>query len=431
SGLSMDHVRVHYNSSQPAQLNALAYAQGSDIHLAPGQERHLPHEAWHVVQQAQGRVRPTLQMKDGVQVNDDVGLEQEADEMGARAAVSVAQRKNDLDEKEMLQGKFAPVKQRADAKPNSASDDGQYRIKLSSDNKEFVYSNGAALGVQGILPRHHPVISYRTAADAQAEMGVSLAMTDGPETEEIPDHRGDKGATPALGLSVTESAGRQALATTTLGMTTPTHSTEIVSAEKVEDRLVVALSHKLNIDVSVPTSTPIDVGVAGGIKGIQKRNWQDIVDDLRPNDLGKAQRGKYWSAQLVDRHEQKHVADCKTASARGLERAQQTLNGMRISDEDFAKQDALALAEPFRAAVHTAIRNEDWKDYYGADYPVVPEHDRRPGEIRAYTDGKPHYEALVRDVEAHAERAGWAGQKQKAPRSVKTEKLNKTFLRDD
>ncbi|MFN7896939.1 MAG: DUF4157 domain-containing protein, partial [Cyanobacteriota bacterium] len=47
SGLSMDHVRVHYNSSQPAQLNALAYAQGSDIHLAPGQERHLPHEAWH------------------------------------------------------------------------------------------------------------------------------------------------------------------------------------------------------------------------------------------------------------------------------------------------------------------------------------------------------------------------------------------------
>ena len=85
SGLSMDHVRVHYNSAQPAQLNALAYAQGRDIHLAPGQERHLPHEAWHVVQQAQGRVRPTLQLKDGVQVNDDVGLEREADVMGAKA----------------------------------------------------------------------------------------------------------------------------------------------------------------------------------------------------------------------------------------------------------------------------------------------------------------------------------------------------------
>ena len=85
SGMSMDHVRVHYNSSQPAQLNALAYAQGSDIHLAPGQERHLPHEAWHVVQQAQERVRPTLQMQEGVQVNDDAGLEREADVMGTKA----------------------------------------------------------------------------------------------------------------------------------------------------------------------------------------------------------------------------------------------------------------------------------------------------------------------------------------------------------
>lgn len=85
SGMSMDHVKVHYNSSQPAQLNALAYAQGSDIHVAPGQEQHLPHEAWHVVQQAQGRVKPTMQMKGGVPVNDDAGLETEADVMGAKA----------------------------------------------------------------------------------------------------------------------------------------------------------------------------------------------------------------------------------------------------------------------------------------------------------------------------------------------------------
>ena len=85
SGVSMEAVNVHYNSAQPAQLNALAYAQGSDIHLAPGQEQHLPHEAWHIVQQAQGRVRPTLQMKSGVGVNDDAALEREADVMGAQA----------------------------------------------------------------------------------------------------------------------------------------------------------------------------------------------------------------------------------------------------------------------------------------------------------------------------------------------------------
>lgn len=84
SGLSMEGVKVHYNSAQPAQLNALAYAQGSQIHVAPGQEKHLPHEAWHVVQQKQGRVKPTVQ-RVGVQVNDDAGLEREADLMGEKA----------------------------------------------------------------------------------------------------------------------------------------------------------------------------------------------------------------------------------------------------------------------------------------------------------------------------------------------------------
>ncbi len=85
SGMSLDHVQVHYQSAQPARLNAAAYAQGSEIHVAPGQEQHLPHEAWHVVQQAQGRVKPTLQMQGRVPVNDDAGLEHEADVMGAKA----------------------------------------------------------------------------------------------------------------------------------------------------------------------------------------------------------------------------------------------------------------------------------------------------------------------------------------------------------
>ena len=84
SGLDLSDVRVHADSSAPAQINALAYAQGNDIHLASGQEQHLPHEAWHVVQQRQGRVQPTLQLA-GVGVNDDVALEAEADVMGAKA----------------------------------------------------------------------------------------------------------------------------------------------------------------------------------------------------------------------------------------------------------------------------------------------------------------------------------------------------------
>ncbi|MEN0047725.1 MAG: DUF4157 domain-containing protein [Bacteroidota bacterium] len=85
SGYAMDDVKVHRNSDQPAQLQAHAFAQGTDIHLASGQEKHLPHEAWHVVQQKQGRVKPTVQMKGKLNINDDTSLEKEADVMGKKA----------------------------------------------------------------------------------------------------------------------------------------------------------------------------------------------------------------------------------------------------------------------------------------------------------------------------------------------------------
>ncbi|KVU10236.1 hypothetical protein WK61_23220 [Burkholderia ubonensis] len=84
SGVTLDHVRVHYNSTRPARWQAQAYAQASEIHLAPGAARHLPHEAWHLVQQAQGRAPATARIG-GVALNDDARLEREADVMGARA----------------------------------------------------------------------------------------------------------------------------------------------------------------------------------------------------------------------------------------------------------------------------------------------------------------------------------------------------------
>jgi len=108
SGYSMDDVKVHYNSAKPSQLNAHAYAQGTDIHVASGQEKHLPHEAWHVAQQKQGRVQPTTQVN-GAAVNDDVSLEREADVMGGKALQMKAMANNPLQ-----QQKTAPlVAQRA------------------------------------------------------------------------------------------------------------------------------------------------------------------------------------------------------------------------------------------------------------------------------------------------------------------------------
>ena len=89
SGIALDDVQVKYNSAHPGKLSADAYAQGNTIHVAPGQQRHLPHELWHVVQQRQGRVRPTTRVG-AFHVNDNPALEREADVMGAKALVMQA-----------------------------------------------------------------------------------------------------------------------------------------------------------------------------------------------------------------------------------------------------------------------------------------------------------------------------------------------------
>lgn len=137
SGHSLDDVRVHRNSDKPAQLQAHAYAQGTDIHLGPGQEKHLPHELGHVVQQKEGRVKPTIQMKGKVNVNDDKGLEREADVMGAKALQfkSTNQNKPHKEQykssKQVIQPKLADDKGKIITDPSTIESDSRF-----SQNKE-------------------------------------------------------------------------------------------------------------------------------------------------------------------------------------------------------------------------------------------------------------------------------------------------------
>lgn len=78
SQMSYDDVRVHYNSDLPAKVGALAYTQGTQVYLGPGQGRHLRHELTHVAQQKAGLVAPTIQIG-GLPVNNDPTLERLAD----------------------------------------------------------------------------------------------------------------------------------------------------------------------------------------------------------------------------------------------------------------------------------------------------------------------------------------------------------------
>lgn len=84
SGFSFDDVRVHYNSEKPAQLRAHAYTQGNEVYVAPGQEKHLPHELGHVVQQKGDTVKPTGEIG-GLPLNDDEAMENGADMIAENA----------------------------------------------------------------------------------------------------------------------------------------------------------------------------------------------------------------------------------------------------------------------------------------------------------------------------------------------------------
>lgn len=92
-GTDFKDVNVHTNSESATNIGALAYTQGSDIHFAPGQynpdsktgQELIGHELTHVVQQKSGRVNGT-QNKGGFNINTEQSLENEADNMGRRAA---------------------------------------------------------------------------------------------------------------------------------------------------------------------------------------------------------------------------------------------------------------------------------------------------------------------------------------------------------
>ena len=76
TGHDLSDVNIETNSPEPAKVGAHAFAQGNNIKVAPRQEKHIPHEMGHVVQQREGRVKANTQVN-GMPVNDDKGLEKQ------------------------------------------------------------------------------------------------------------------------------------------------------------------------------------------------------------------------------------------------------------------------------------------------------------------------------------------------------------------
>jgi pimeloyl-ACP methyl ester carboxylesterase len=92
-GQDFSDVNIHTDSDNATKLGAKAYAQGKDVHFAPGEfqpnskegQELIGHELTHVVQQKEGKVQGgEVHGKD--MVNQDVSLEKEADDAGKLAS---------------------------------------------------------------------------------------------------------------------------------------------------------------------------------------------------------------------------------------------------------------------------------------------------------------------------------------------------------
>lgn len=86
SGIAMDDVRVRYNSTLPGSVRAKAATKGARIDVGPGEDGHVGHELWHVVQQKLRRVSADGS-RDGHAVNRSEALESEADEFADERAM--------------------------------------------------------------------------------------------------------------------------------------------------------------------------------------------------------------------------------------------------------------------------------------------------------------------------------------------------------
>lgn len=92
-GEDFSDVNIHDNSTKAEDLGAKAFAQGKDVHFAPGEfqpntkdgQELIGHELTHVVQQKEGKVQGgEVNGKD--MVNQDPSLEKEADDAGKLAS---------------------------------------------------------------------------------------------------------------------------------------------------------------------------------------------------------------------------------------------------------------------------------------------------------------------------------------------------------
>jgi len=134
---------------------------------------------------------------------------------------------------------------------------------------------------------------------------------------------------------------------------------------------------------------------------VTEQTWSQIYMDLYPNSIGKPKRQTYWNSKFVERHEKVHVKDGHEAIKKGTGETLEWLNRQTIdASEGKSIQPQINVLTQHVVSEARRHNNED----YGAH---IVNHDDRPGERRAYGDGKSLYWTLTQKIRAIARKNNW------------------------
>jgi hypothetical protein len=156
---------------------------------------------------------------------------------------------------------------------------------------------------------------------------------------------------------------------------------------------------KASLNLKCPWGTngggAIDIATAKSSL-ITKANYKAIKADLAPSSTSpfKSPRTTYYSKALVERHEKFHGTDDKGwTQGSGIALVKKFIEGKTVTSSKSSTTDVNKVMDDARKK----LIGENFKWYKGAG----TSHDAYAGEIRAYADGKPHYQKLANDIEAH------------------------------
>jgi hypothetical protein len=399
-GADFSGVRVHTGSvarDLNEDLSARAFTLGRDVYFrdglpnaqsAAGQEL-LAHELAHTIQQGGAVARSVIQ-RDGEEIEPEAESETESEsESESGEAVSSGRIEGEEEETEEGHTTAPPAGMPMDGgeRPSGRRTKGP---RVPTATGPMVFSlDSTAIGLETSI--------QESSFDATARMADAVESKVGTESKTTPGYKADP-----------------------FGIMSPSFSVKdrLYNVDATKKTVSLGMTIKLNARWGVNAAGRTDIA-SGASSKITAKNYQEIVSDLTPKleeQCWRADRFKFWSKDICARHEQYHATDYRNwLAGTGKDYLKDYLDKKTIALTDKERGDRKKLAakvKPIYKDALDTIEQQAWLYYSGGD---ATSYTMRPGEIRAFGDGKVPYEQLAAAVKQRGE----ALEKEKADKGKK------------